>query len=169
MKHRWNKGKKDANVLPNGNKIIHLKVGGRTSAVVPAVQKKTGPVAGDIDENEVEEEGEKPKVKAKKGKSTTKKEHSENSASETEKPKPKGRKRKAAVKEESSADEEASEEEKKKPNPAKTKAANGLNTVKKESKVSKKPKTMTERPVSERRSGRGATTKSYEEVEEESD
>jgi formamidopyrimidine-DNA glycosylase len=50
MKHRWNKGKKDLNVLPNGDKIIHLKVGGRTSAVVPNVQKKTGPVAGDVDE-----------------------------------------------------------------------------------------------------------------------
>jgi formamidopyrimidine-DNA glycosylase len=48
MKHRWNKGKKNANVLPNGEKIIHLKVGGRTSAVVPSVQKKTGPVAGDV-------------------------------------------------------------------------------------------------------------------------
>lgn len=67
MKHRWNKGKKDSNVLPNGEKIIHLKVGGRTSAVVPSVQKKTGPVAGDVDENAVESsEEEKPKKKATK-------------------------------------------------------------------------------------------------------
>ncbi|KAJ8610125.1 hypothetical protein MRB53_038732 [Persea americana] len=65
MKYRWDKGvsikdascvdnadipqKKDANVLPNGNKIVHLKVGGRTSAIVPAVQKKTAAVAGDVD------------------------------------------------------------------------------------------------------------------------
>jgi formamidopyrimidine-DNA glycosylase len=48
MKHRWGKGKKDGGKLPNGAKITFLKVGGRTSAVVPSVQKKTGAVAGDI-------------------------------------------------------------------------------------------------------------------------
>ena len=48
MKYRWSKGKKDKNTLPNGNKIIFLTVGGRTSAVVPEVQKKTGPVSADI-------------------------------------------------------------------------------------------------------------------------
>ncbi|KAI9674724.1 MAG: hypothetical protein M1817_001628 [Caeruleum heppii] len=47
MTHRWGKGKKD-NKLPNGEKIVFFTVGGRTSAVVPTVQKKTGPVAGDI-------------------------------------------------------------------------------------------------------------------------
>lgn len=49
MKHRWGKGKKDGDRLPNGEKIVFLKVGGRTSAVVPARQKKTGPVAGDLE------------------------------------------------------------------------------------------------------------------------
>ncbi|CAD0082933.1 unnamed protein product [Aureobasidium vineae] len=48
MRYRWDKGKKDKNVLPNGDKIVHLKVGGRTSAIVPRVQKKTGKVAGDV-------------------------------------------------------------------------------------------------------------------------
>jgi len=52
FKYRWGKGKKDQNVLPNGEKIIHLKVGGRTSAIVPTVQKKTGPVAADVDEGD---------------------------------------------------------------------------------------------------------------------
>ncbi|CAG8906591.1 unnamed protein product [Penicillium egyptiacum] len=52
FKHRWGKGKKNhPTVLPNGDKITFLTVGGRTSAVVPAVQKKTGPVAKDIDED----------------------------------------------------------------------------------------------------------------------
>jgi formamidopyrimidine-DNA glycosylase len=52
FKHRWGKGKKNQPaVLPNGDKITFLTVGGRTSAVVPAVQKKTGPVAKDIDED----------------------------------------------------------------------------------------------------------------------
>ena len=47
--HRWGKGKKDAlKTLPNGTQIIHLTVGGRTSCVVPSVQKKTGAVAGDL-------------------------------------------------------------------------------------------------------------------------
>ncbi|KAI9932950.1 hypothetical protein ASPWEDRAFT_100210 [Aspergillus wentii DTO 134E9] len=45
FKHRWGKGKKNASaVLPNGEKIIFLTVGGRTSAVVPSVQKKSGVV-----------------------------------------------------------------------------------------------------------------------------
>jgi len=76
MKHRWGKGKKDQNTLPNGEKIVFLKVGGRTSAVVPSVQKKTGPVAGDVDgealnggQSDAEgDEDEKPQG-AKRGKS----------------------------------------------------------------------------------------------------
>lgn len=69
MKYRWDKGKKDSNVLPNGEKIVHLKVGGRTSAIVPSVQKKTASVAGDVDSVDVSEadkpsKGKKRKVKA---------------------------------------------------------------------------------------------------------
>jgi formamidopyrimidine-DNA glycosylase len=49
FRHRWGKGKKDApKELPNGEKIIHLTVGGRTSCVVPSIQKKTGPAAADV-------------------------------------------------------------------------------------------------------------------------
>lgn len=48
MKYRWDKGKKDGNILPNGDKITHITVGGRTSAVVLSRQKKTGRTA---DEN----------------------------------------------------------------------------------------------------------------------
>ena len=49
FKYRWSKGKKNASpTLPNGEKITFLTVGGRTSAVVPSVQKKTGPVAKDV-------------------------------------------------------------------------------------------------------------------------
>ncbi|KAJ5168249.1 uncharacterized protein N7482_003843 [Penicillium canariense] len=52
FKHRWGKGKKNQPAaLPNGDKITFLTVGGRTSAVVPAVQKKTGAVAKEIDRN----------------------------------------------------------------------------------------------------------------------
>ena len=64
FKHRWGKGKKDApTALPNGEKIVFLTVGGRTSAVIPSVQKKTGPVAKEISEAEEDE-------KTKKGKAT---------------------------------------------------------------------------------------------------
>ena len=52
FKHRWGKGKKNQpSVLPNGDKITFLTVGGRTSAVVPAVQKKTGAVAKEIEDD----------------------------------------------------------------------------------------------------------------------
>lgn len=47
--HRWGKGKKDAaTTLPNGEKITFLTVGGRTSCVVPSLQKKIGAVAGEV-------------------------------------------------------------------------------------------------------------------------
>jgi formamidopyrimidine-DNA glycosylase len=53
FKHRWGKGKKDSlATLPNGAKITFLTVGGRTSCVIPSVQKKTGAVAGDVKEPE---------------------------------------------------------------------------------------------------------------------
>lgn len=41
FKHRWGKGKKNhPGVLPNGEKISFITVGGRTSAFVPSVQEK---------------------------------------------------------------------------------------------------------------------------------
>ncbi|KAK0268343.1 hypothetical protein LTR35_015637 [Friedmanniomyces endolithicus] len=70
MKYRWDKGKKDSNVLPSGEKIVHLKVGGRTSAIVPSVQEKTAAVAGDVDSDEMEKgpaKGQKRKARAKAG------------------------------------------------------------------------------------------------------
>ncbi|KAI2628862.1 Formamidopyrimidine-DNA glycosylase N-terminal domain-containing protein [Hypoxylon sp. NC1633] len=43
FKHRWGKGKKDSpTTLPNGSAITHITVGGRTSCIVPSVQKKKG-------------------------------------------------------------------------------------------------------------------------------
>lgn len=64
MRYRWDKGKKDANVLPNGDKITHVKVGGRTSAIVARVQKKTGKTAVD-DRSDVEESDEASSVEEK--------------------------------------------------------------------------------------------------------
>jgi formamidopyrimidine-DNA glycosylase len=66
--YRWGKSKtsgkkggKESNVLPNGEKIIHITVGGRTSAVVESRQKK-------IKSNN-DESGDEEKIKApKKGK-----------------------------------------------------------------------------------------------------
>ncbi|KAL4865674.1 hypothetical protein BDV12DRAFT_146005 [Aspergillus spectabilis] len=64
FKHRWSKGKKNkSSTLLNGEKITFLTVGGRTSAVVSSVQKKTGPVAGDVND---EDEGSEREVKRKK-------------------------------------------------------------------------------------------------------
>ncbi|KUJ12301.1 putative formamidopyrimidine-DNA glycosylase [Mollisia scopiformis] len=66
--HRWGKGKKDApKSLPNGEKITFLTVGGRTSCVVPSVQKKTGAVAGDLKKEKIEElENSDERVESKK-------------------------------------------------------------------------------------------------------
>lgn len=67
MKYRWDKGKKNGGKLPNGAKITFLTVGGRTSAVVPSVQKKTAAVAGDVSEGAEEESGDsEAEVKPKK-------------------------------------------------------------------------------------------------------
>lgn len=57
FKHRWGKGKKDSpTTLPSGDKITHITVGGRTSCVVPSVQKKRGRTT--IDDDDVKEEEE---------------------------------------------------------------------------------------------------------------
>lgn len=47
FRHRWGKGKKDSpNMLLNGAKISFITVGGRTTAVVASVQKKSEVSAG---------------------------------------------------------------------------------------------------------------------------
>jgi formamidopyrimidine-DNA glycosylase len=87
MKHRWGKGKKDGGKLPNGAKITFLKVGGRTSAVVPSVQKKTGAVAGDVsgDVDGGGDDDEEPKPRnAVKRKSKAKKEKEKEDSEESE-------------------------------------------------------------------------------------
>ena len=68
FKHRWGKGKKDASNEINGEKIAFLTVGGRTSAVVPSRQKKTGAVAKDMNEAVVKDEEREEKPKKSTGK-----------------------------------------------------------------------------------------------------
>ena len=92
FKHRWGKGKKDSSTtLPNGSKFVYLTVGGRTSCVVPSVQKKTGPVAGDVkddagpeDVNDEKKEKSKAGKKASKTKKETKEEKDEKDETEAE-------------------------------------------------------------------------------------
>ena len=88
FKHRWGKGKKgSSNTMPSGEKIVFLTVGGRTSAVVPSVQKKTGPVAKDISEGEAGTGDEKPKkAKGKKRKAESDDDGNEEVATKTKKP-----------------------------------------------------------------------------------
>ena len=113
FKHRWGKGKKDSkNQLPNGARIVFMTVGGRTSAVVPSVQKKTGKVAGDVKKEDLSEsetdavmedgddEKPKPKIKAKaKGAKGTKKFKDDEAVPEASDTKPttKNKKRSARV------------------------------------------------------------------------
>jgi formamidopyrimidine-DNA glycosylase len=80
FKHRWSKGKKNQpSLLPNGDKIVFLTVGGRTSAVVPAVQKKTGPVAKEIseDDDQLDEKENKAETKGKRKRTAVKEEEDE--------------------------------------------------------------------------------------------
>lgn len=99
MKYRWDKGKKDSNVLPNGEKIVHLKVGGRTSAIVPSVQKKTAAVAGDVDSADVSE-AEKPAKGRKRKVKSEDEEDEEEKKPVAKKAAAKGRGRAKAVKDE---------------------------------------------------------------------
>jgi hypothetical protein len=154
MKYRWSKGKKEQSKLPTGEKITFLTVGGRTSAIVPSVQKKTAAVAGDVSEGteEGKEEAAKPKRVGKR-KANVVKEEDEEKIEETEekaptKPKRARKKAEKMVKEET--DEELEEEMvpvAKKHN----KAAHG--TVKKEKKV-QGVEAKSEDTTGRRRSGR---------------
>lgn len=87
FKHRWSKGKKNTpSVLPNGEKITFVTVGGRTSAVVPSVQKKTGPVSKEIKD---EDDSKETSVDTKRKRAAPVKEESD----EEPKPKKSGTKR----------------------------------------------------------------------------
>lgn len=105
FKHRWNKGKKggEAGKMPGGEKIVWLTVGGRTSAVVPSKQKKTGAVAGEVktedNEGKDDEPEDKPKTKGKKRKIEAEEKPSD--GGKVKKPKSKGK-----VKDESEVEEE---------------------------------------------------------------
>ncbi|KAL8755084.1 MAG: hypothetical protein Q9184_004902 [Pyrenodesmia sp. 2 TL-2023] len=120
FKWRWGKGKKDdPKMLPNGERIKFLTVGGRTSAIVPSVQKKTGEVAKDLDgegeekpkrtkgkkpavgaedEDEVEADDEVEKPKRKKSKKSELTED-EDTASDSKRSKPTVDERRAVKKE----------------------------------------------------------------------
>jgi formamidopyrimidine-DNA glycosylase len=67
MRHRWGKGKgKDETKLPSGERISFVTVGGRTSAFVPSIQKKTGAVAANVDDGEGKKSKSKKKTPAAK-------------------------------------------------------------------------------------------------------
>ncbi|KAH7085978.1 Formamidopyrimidine-DNA glycosylase N-terminal domain-containing protein [Paraphoma chrysanthemicola] len=153
MKHRWNKGKKEPSKLPSGEKITFLKVGGRTSAIVPSLQKKTAAVAGDVFEGAEEDESEEAETKPKKGakrKAPAIKETEEPGAEDVKPVKSqRARKKVEKVKEESEAEDE---EDDAAPVAKKSKkATNGaVKKVKKEANVEVKSEETTGR----RRSGR---------------
>jgi formamidopyrimidine-DNA glycosylase len=111
MKYRWDKGKNKESKLPTGEKIVFLKVGGRTSAIVPSLQKKTAAVAGDVSDGA---EGEAAEAKSKRGmkRKAAVKETSEDEDDQVQDVKPKrGGKRKATVVKEASEAKDDEEEE----------------------------------------------------------
>ncbi|KAI1662086.1 Formamidopyrimidine-DNA glycosylase N-terminal domain-containing protein [Daldinia decipiens] len=158
FKHRWGKGKKDsATTLPNGDKITHITVGGRTTCVVPSVQKKRGRATID-DVKEESAEGEvddgtesrffkgKGKGKGKKpvkGKAETEEEVEERSSKRVRTAKAKSA---AQVKKE---EEEEGDEDEEKPAP---KASRKLSKQKKEGAKPVKPEPEPE--LGRRRSSR---------------
>ena len=128
MKYRWGKGK-DGNQLPTGEKIIFLTVGGRTSAVVPSLQKKTGAVSRDVaaDESDPDEAGSDP---AEKGATRSKSKPSRPTTNhkrkaEDEQPTPSGRPRRRRPKSELPEDEEAAEDAQSEPTSVKPKTRSG--------------------------------------------
>jgi hypothetical protein len=129
------KGKKgaDANVLPNGEKIVHLKVGGRTSAIVPSVQKKTAAVAGDVDGDEDEDEG----AESKPAKGRKRKVKSEDEDEDEEKPAPK----KAVAKGKGKASSKATKVKKQDSDDDADVGAEDSNEIKEEEKEAKPKKT----------------------------
>ncbi|KAI1649379.1 Formamidopyrimidine-DNA glycosylase N-terminal domain-containing protein [Daldinia loculata] len=124
FKHRWGKGKKDsATTLPNGDKIIHITVGGRTTCVVPSVQKKRGRTTiNNVKEESVEVEvddgtesrffKEKGKGKGKGKKQVKSKVEVEAEAEEEERPSKKARTTKAKSAAQVKKEEEENEDEK---------------------------------------------------------
>ena len=168
FKHRWGKGKKDSSTtLPNGSKFVYLTVGGRTSCVVPSVQKKTGPVAGDVkDEASLEnaDGGKKEKSKASKKVPKTEKQETDEAEPEPAKKGSKGRKRTAKIEDEQPAingddlSEETSKSASKKRKPNTKVGSNGTAEPKKQSKAKSDangPKAKPEPEKTERRrSGR---------------
>lgn len=101
FKHRWGKGKNKDPRMPGGERITFLTVGGRTSAVVPSLQKKTGRVAGDVKSEEAEDEvdGEKRKGQAKGKKAKLEEDDAD------ERPKGRGRAKKVKKEEDNGEDE----------------------------------------------------------------
>ncbi|KAL8691580.1 MAG: hypothetical protein Q9218_003224 [Villophora microphyllina] len=102
FKHRWGKGKKDdPQRLPNGEKIKFVTVGGRTSAIVPSVQKKTGEVAADVNGSaeEDDDDNEEAPKKAKKAAKKNKKEDDDEPEADGKPAKP-AKSKKRAVKDE---------------------------------------------------------------------
>lgn len=103
FKHRWGKGKKNQpSVLPNGEKIIFLTVGGRTSAVVPSVQKKTGAVSKDVSD----EDANGTQTQAKRKRAAPKKEQNDSESEEN-----KGKTRKSETKKQNKEPVKEEEEE----------------------------------------------------------
>ena len=164
FKHRWGKGKKDSSTtLPNGSKFVFVTVGGRTSCVVPSVQKKTGPVAGDVEDDggEKDADGEQ-KAKPKGGKKASKPQKEETNDAEVEKGS-KGKKRTIKTRDEELAviGRESDEQESKpasKKRKSNTKAdTNGATKGRKERRTKAEPETeKNERRRSGRVSGKVA-------------
>lgn len=159
MRYRWNKGKKENARLPNGEKITHITVGGRTSAIVPSVQKKTGAVAADVSEeskvDDDDDDSDETQEKPQKGKKSKKIANREKGNIPATKSSRRDRAKKAVYKE--SSEEDGSDfEVPKKGQKRRSATSDGVKDENSE-RVLKKAKAKVEEPTTRRRSGRKST------------
>ncbi|OTA81246.1 hypothetical protein M434DRAFT_401436 [Hypoxylon sp. CO27-5] len=124
FKHRWGKGKKDAaTTLPNGDKITHITVGGRTSCIVPSVQKKKGRTTIDVVKEEFASPEEETESRFFKGKGKNKKQ-TNGEAEVEERPSKKARTAKSTPLKKEEEEEEEKGEEKEKASPKTSRRSN---------------------------------------------
>ncbi|EEP80505.1 conserved hypothetical protein [Uncinocarpus reesii 1704] len=81
MHHRWNKRSKQASKMLNGDLVTFITVGGRTSAIVPSVQKKSPVATTDATANQDDDNASAAKSgSGSRGKATSKKKADEGAA-----------------------------------------------------------------------------------------
>lgn len=133
--HRWGKGKKDAaTTLPTGEKITFITVGGRTSCIVPSLQKKTGKASTETMKEELDALADETESKYFDGEKTPKKRSKGKETKETPEPVAKATKRKPIKMEEKDEEPAATKTKKAKTKKEEAEPSSAVGTQKRGSK-----------------------------------